>query len=94
MVEAEGSCTFSECASVSAAAASATGSAARGAVPLMGRASSAPPRPPRRKRSGDEQHTLGPPLNVARETLLLVAVGCGAHWNRELEYLLHKLTIR
>ena len=48
---------FSEAARSAAAAASAAGSSLRGAVPLMGRASSSPEMLPRRKRSGEEQHT-------------------------------------
>ena len=48
---------FSEASSRAAAAASDAASAPRAAVPLTGRASRLPSRSPRRKRSGDEQHT-------------------------------------
>ena len=49
--------TFSEATSAAAAAASATGSSnTLRAVPLIGRASRVPPRPPLRNLSGEEQH--------------------------------------
>ena len=49
--------TFSEATSAAAAAASATGSSnTLRAVPLIGRASRVPPRPPLKNLSGDEQH--------------------------------------
>ena len=50
---------FSEAARAAAAAASSAAVGPRGAVPLMGRASSSPLRLPRRKRSGEEQQICG-----------------------------------
>ncbi|PNH04615.1 hypothetical protein TSOC_009193 [Tetrabaena socialis] len=67
---------FSEAASSAAAAASAAGfPATRAAVPLMGRASSRPPRSPRRKRSGEEQQ-IG--AGLSRRRLRYSAAGSGA----------------
>ena len=60
---------FSDAASAAAAAASAAGSACRAAVPLTGRASRPPPRSPRRKRSGDEQHTCARGASHSRRRL-------------------------